>query len=465
MALSANRRPARLWAVWLGGFIAVALALAAAPRPAAAETPAPPGSYAPQVRPSAADAAPSAAPLTLDQAVLMALEQNPGIIALRRDHGVAAAGVLVARAYPFNPLWEGRFRYAWPVFQGASNQEPFESTVTLELELRGQRALREAQAQAALSRTDWDIATQEMALAIHIIRAFDTVVYRYQKMELILETIKLNKDTADLGQNLVNAQKLRPADLYILKTEIAAAKALLAQSRSNLATASNDLRSALGVVGAGSFVLRGDLSLPPLPADQAEALAEGARSHRPDRRSREAALAEADAHLRLERANRFGNPTIGPTYEYDNSSIHNLGVQFAIPLPVLNTHRSDILQRGAEKQRALFDLRQTDVEISLEVEAAQTRLKQARDGAETYRQEVLPDLKDSLKKIQDLFEAGDPSVDALRILDVQRKVLAAQDGYLDAQLEERQAAADLAAALGDPSILIGPCPASAGHCP
>ncbi len=134
MALSANRRLPPPWVVCLGGLVAVAAALPALADPLVAPMPQP-------LQP----------PLTLDAAVRTALEQNPGIIALRQDHGVAAAGVMVARAYPFNPLWEGRFRYAWPVFEGATNQEPVESTVTLELEVRGQRTIREAQAQAGLS--------------------------------------------------------------------------------------------------------------------------------------------------------------------------------------------------------------------------------------------------------------------------------------------------------------------------
>ena len=375
---------------------------------------------------------------------------------MRQDHGVAAAAVMVARAYPFNPVWDGRMRYAWPVFEGATNQEPVESTVTMELELRGQRAFREAQAQAALSRTDWDIANQELALAVRTVRAFDAVVYRFRKNKLALDTIDLNQKTYDQAQELEKAGRLKPADLIVLRTEVADSRALLGQSRTALATASSELRSALGLVGAPSFGLHGDLAVPPLPDGPPEALADAARQRRPDRRSREAAVAEADAHLRLERANRFGNPVVGPTYEYDNSSIHNLGVQFAIPLPVLNTHRSDILQREAEKQRALFDLRQTDTEITLEVEAALVRLKNARAWAETYERN-LPDLNKSLDDMRDLFKQPDSGVDVLRVLDVQRKVLAARDNYLDAQFEVRQAVADLAAALGDPSVAVGPC--------
>jgi outer membrane protein TolC len=53
-----------------------------------------------------------------------------------------------------------------------------------------------------------------------------------------------------------------------------------------------------------------------------------------------------------------------------------------------------------------------------------------------------------------LFGAGEPGVDVLRLIDVRRRLLRARDGYLDAQFELSQAEADLAAAIGDPSLII-----------
>jgi hypothetical protein len=67
-------------------------------------------------------------------------------------------------------------------------------------------------------------------------------------------------------------------------------------------------------------------------------------------------------------------------------------------------------------------------------------------------------LEKSLKDIVTLFEARAPGVDLLRVIDVQRKLLHARDLELDAAFEVRMALADLAAAVGDPSLAMGPCP-------
>jgi outer membrane protein, heavy metal efflux system len=440
-----RKSPFRVGA-WLGGFVAVLTATWTV----TAETPAPAELPTPVLAP---------APLALDAAIRLALQQNPEIAALRQQHGIAAAGVVVARAYPFNPVWENRVRSAFPASAGVTNRTPFETTMLLELELRGQGKYRKGAANAALTRADWEIAAQETTLAVRTIRAFDAVVYRFQKNQLLLDTLELDRKTAGQAENLVVAGKLKPADVIILRSEIEDARAQIGQGRAALATAWNDLRSALGIVGGPAFDLQGDLTAPPLPPDVIPALETAAHEHRADRHAREAAVAEADAALRLEIANRYGNVTAGPTYEFDNSSINNVGAMISMPLPVLNLHRGVIMQRQAEKARAVLDLRQVDVEIDQEVVAALTRLAQGRAWADTYSRDVLPNLEKSLKEIRLLFESGDATVGALQILDVQRKLLKARDGLLDAQFEVRQAVADLAAALGDPAVAVGPCPA------
>jgi hypothetical protein len=75
----------------------------------------------------------------------------------------------------------------------------------------------------------------------------------------------------------------------------------------------------------------------------------------------------------------------------------------------------------------------------------------------TYQQVIVPGLEKLLNDIRQLFER-DPSVDLLKIIDVQRKLLRARDAELDALWEARQAVADLAAAVGDP-LLVLPSPA------
>ncbi len=395
--------------------------------------------------------------LTQAEAVRWALEHNPEIAAIRQQHGIAAAGVIVSNTYPFNPTLGSEVRASFgPPSAGVTNSVSNLHAVTLELELRRQGQFRREGAGATLSRTDWEIANQEVLLAVRTARAFDTLIYRREKLRLLEESIKINEEAALRVGRLVEANKLRGADLIVIRSEVFDFRAQASAARTTYSTAAHDLRRALGFV-QGDLVVNGTLT-PAVAGGDAEMLPRVALERRADLRARESALAETDARLRLEVANRYGNPTIGPAYELDPTRVNLVGAQLSLPLPVMNVHRGEIRQRQAERDRAALEVRQVEVQVQQDVAAALARLKDALAWEATYRTRVLPDLRKGLADLEKLFEANDPGVDLLRVLDLRRKLLKAQDGYLDALWEISQARADLAAAVGDPALLAPPAP-------
>jgi cobalt-zinc-cadmium efflux system outer membrane protein len=393
--------------------------------------------------------------LSVEEAIRWALENNPELASLRQQHGIAAAAVVSARTYPFNPVLESRVQEAsGPASAGISNNIPLEHILLWEVEVRGQGKYRRQGAAAGLARADWEIAQQEHLLAIRVLRAFSTLLYRQEKLRLVEETISYNEQLVKRAPKWRDADYLSDGEVIVLQSEVDAARAQLGPGRVALAAARDELRRALGVIET-DFTLHGKLEQLPPPAD-GPALAQAALSRRADLRARQAAVAEAEARLKLAKADRFGNPTVGPAYTYDPTRISEIGVQLNLPLPVLNTHRGEILQRDAERTQAFLELRQTEIQIQQEVRAALARLQAASEGAETYRTRTLPNLQKYLDGVMKLFEAG--KVNILSVIDVRRKLLQARDSYLDALLEVHQARADLAAALGEPIVHPEACP-------
>jgi outer membrane protein TolC len=451
-----------------------ATALAAPPTPYASASPAQtppaklpdlppaaPKTLPPPAPPNAPPAAETPGPLSADEAIFYALTHNPEIAALRQQHGIAAAGIIIARQYPFNPIWEGAVFGANGPDGAATNKVPITDRVSLELEVRGQPRIRREAAAATLSRTDWEIANQEVALAVRTLRAFDGVVYRFRKRRLIEDTIRLNQRTLDeveklLSSGLAAQRGITISDAIVLRTEIRNLAAQVSPAQTSLVTAWHELYRALGVT-AGSFDLRGGMEQPPPLENDAEAQLQTALERRPDLRGHQVAVREAEARVRLEVANRFGNPSVGPVVEYNESRVTFIGAQLTLPLPVLNAHRGDIAQREAERARALLELRQNEVVVRQDVRAALARLEQARRWVSTYQRDVVPDLERALKQMQNLYEAHQGGADVLRVLDVQRKLLQARDIELDAVFELRQALADLALAVGDPLLAVPAC--------
>jgi cobalt-zinc-cadmium efflux system outer membrane protein len=409
------------------------------------------------VRATAVPAQEPPPPLTLDAAIRMGLERNPELMAFRQQRGVAEAGVVIADTYPFNPIWEAKVREAnGPQSAGVENSVSNEHKFLIDVEIRHQRQFRRQGAAAALSRTDWEILAQEVALSIRVTRAFDTVLYRYAKQQVIDKSIAENKKaTADV-EKWLKARLVKPVDLIVIRAELDDVTAQLQAAHSSLVTASYDLYRALGLVNE-PYRLDPTWALPEQSFDPASVV-KAALERRPDRQARQFAVAEADARLRLEMANRWGNPNIGPAYEYDPTRINLIGAQFTLPLPLFNTHRGEIMQREAELGRAALELRQTEIQIEQEVYAALARLEKARAWLDTYRKQVIPNLDKAYDDVKKLFEVPDSGVTVLSVIDIQRKTIKVRDAELDAIYEVRQALADLAAAVGDPGIAVTAAP-------
>ena len=151
----------------------------------------------------------------------------------------------------------------------------------------------------------------------------------------------------------------------------------------------------------------------------------------------------------------FRSPSVGPTFIYDPTGVITFGVQLNVPLPFCNTRRGEIQLAQAAAAQATALLRQAEVNVRQDVAAALARLNEAQARADLIRYKGLPELRQALKDMLDLYEKDRPGADFLRVINIRRQLLRAQDVYLDALWAVRQAQADLLAATGEP--VLGLC--------
>src|SRR5262249_13800 len=124
--------------------------------------------------------------LTREAAVRWALQNNPELAALRQQHGISAAAVIRTATYAFYPVWDAKLgatkgREEAGITNGVSN----EHKLLMDVEVRHQGRYRRRAAGAGLVRTDWEIAVQEVSLAVRVLRAFDAVIYQRYKVQLV----------------------------------------------------------------------------------------------------------------------------------------------------------------------------------------------------------------------------------------------------------------------------------------
>ena len=177
-------------------------------------------------------------------------QHNPEIAALRQQHGIAAVpGIIIADTYPFNPAWESSTRAAFgPPSAGVTNSVPVTERVAIDVEMRGQGKIRREAAAANLTRTDWEIAGQEITLPRCHAGAFDTVVYRFRKRKLIEAGIELNTAAAEKVKRFrgKSQRHATAADEIFINTEVVASRAQLVPGQVALIAAWQDLYRCAG---------------------------------------------------------------------------------------------------------------------------------------------------------------------------------------------------------------------------
>jgi len=403
--------------------------------------------------------------LSLEAAVHFALENNPTLAYQRQQHGIAAAHVIIADTYPYNPVLENRIQAAnGPPAAGITNGLPLEHILLWEVELQHQGRYRRRAACAALSRTDWEIANQEQSLAVQVIRAYLGVVYRQKKLRLLEQTQRLNEQLVADVAKLVNPGKFSPADRYLAQSEADNSHDLLHAGQQRYVDAWRELCRVLGTVD-GSFRIEGDLELPPMSYDP-HALCGLALTRRADLHAFEMAVAEAIANLQLTKANRFGNPTVGPAYTLDPTGVNAIGVQINFPIPIPNRHRGEIAASQAERGQAVGKVEAAKFDVQNDVATAIARLLAAEERADFLRTKALPQTQQAADEMDKLLQVGQAGVDLLKIIEVRRRLLQFRDSYLDALWDVNQARADILAATGEPALGFCNPPAPQGpHTP
>jgi outer membrane protein TolC len=390
--------------------------------------------------------------LTREEAVQQALAQNPVLATVRKQSGYAETALIVAKTYPYNPVYTGYVAYNSG--GDTSNRVYLEHYVSLEVELRGQKKIRRAVAAAVVQRIEWEIAHQEIGAMMATIRAYNAVVYRQQKVEFLNASIKANELAFEQIRKNFDAGKIKANDLLLARVDLDSSRAQRSQARTALAVARSELRRQLGTLD-DAFAVIGDLDVQ-LTSAEADAFTQLALGQRADLQARRSALCEAEAALRLMIANRFGNPSFGPFYEYDPTRVSTFGARLSMPLAIFNSKKAEIHKIETDVMKIRSEVQQIELQAMQDVQAALNRLAEASQWARAYQADILPKLAKAKEEAEGQFAKSDPNMDLPRLLAIQRSFIKASENFLDARYEVSLAQADLALSTAEPALAIGP---------
>src|SRR5262249_27866898 len=131
----------------------------------------------------------------------------------------------------------------------------------------------------------------------------------------------------------------------------------------------------------------------------------------------------ADAALRLARAERWPDVTVGVDYTHSEFLVSGdlpdtLGTNFSVPLPLFDRNQGAIVRAEAEALSARRDVDRLRLEIPQEVRSAVTRYRVARDLVRRFQDGFLRQASEARDAAEVSYREG--AVSLLEFLEAER---------------------------------------------
>ncbi len=410
-------------------------------------------------------AAQSAIPerLTLRDAVTLAVERNPAMVAARADVDAVEGDRLAASRRPNPTLSVDSAGY--PVFESARpgywGGQEFTVRFDQELETAGRRRLRTEVAESGRATAQFDVQDRARQIGLDVRRAYLTAVLAQAdrgvaqtSLEEIDRVIALNR--ARLQQGEISGAELRRLQVERLRfvEDVFGADLALKNARSTLLALLNAPRLDLPlelIDGLKASPAEGLEALTAASADAGGAprLLAQALEARPDVLVARREQVQAETSTRLQRALRTPNITLGGGYQNNFGSD---GVVFGVtmPLPFFNQNQGGIARADAERRAADARADATATVVRLDVQRALNAVDTNRARVDYIEREYLMNAQESRDIVLESYRLG--VADLIDFLDAQRAFRDTQRTYNRALFDQRVSLFELAAAVGRPDV-------------
>lgn len=379
-----------------------------------------------------------AAPLTLPQAISLALEGNPTLAAARREIEATEAQVLQGSLRP-NPELS---------IQTEDASRPSRTSAVelgLPFETANKRELRVRSADLGRQVAVTELAGRELRVRTAVVAAFFDVLAAQELAALAVDSVRLAQRATDIAAKRVAAGKISPVEETRARVAEAGVRVTLTQAESELRNARRRLSSLWGNPVPQFFAAQGEVDrLPPVPPPE---IVEQRLAASPPLLRAQRELERRAALVSLEQARAVPDFQVNVGLRRSIEVPGNLaliGVQ--VPLPVANRNQGNILEALRREDKARDELRAVQLSLSSDALQALERVNARRDEAELLRAEVLPGAQSAYEAATIGFENGKFSF--LEVLDAQRTLFAAKSQYLNALANFHRALSELDGLLG-----------------
>jgi len=350
--------------------------------------------------------------LSLDDAVVLALRENPTLRAKQHEYRATQAQEITAGLRP-NPT------ASYTADQmGNANVDP-QHTVTIgqPIELGGKRGRRLDSARAAIRVTAAELEDVQRQVVAQVKKAFTDTLVAEATLVLAGDNLKTLDEVERLQRIRAEKGDISELELTRIQVQRFAFERDAADARQAIAAARVALRAAVGPQAvAPDFAVSGELGFRDVPLDVA-VLRRRALDARPDLKAAEAARARARADRELARANAWWDVTPQASYQRIGPD-NTFGVGISVPLRVFDRNQGEVARTRAEVDRADALREAAAVQVLADVDVALSQVTNQRDKVLLLRDTYLPKAQRARDTVEFAYRRGGLSL--LDFLDAQR---------------------------------------------
>ncbi|HHT9121233.1 MAG TPA: TolC family protein [Candidatus Wunengus sp. YC63] len=370
-------------------------------------------------------------PLTLDEAIHLALEASPSIKGAEADYGAAAGERRQAGAF-LNPTigFDAENIGGTGIYRGADGGE-FTAGIAQTVEIGGKRSARITAAGQGVLSARYGQQTARLNLVRDVTTAFANAAAAQEEAVIAIEQAWLAKDVYQAVNKRVTAAAAPIFQRNKAKISLANADLIAERAKGQKAAALKVLgafwrNEQVNSVAADNFY---KIAKPQPDTDIQHLLHETV-----DYKQKSATAEQARSLLDLERANAIPNPTFGVGLrDFRMTNDQALVASLSFPLPVFNLNRGNIdkarhlaVKADTDRQKLLLDGRINLAEHS-------QLLQNAWLTATKIKAIILPEAQEAFVQAKRGYNTG--KFPYLEVLDAQRTLTDTRLAYIQALRE------------------------------
>jgi outer membrane protein, heavy metal efflux system len=362
-------------------------------------------------------------PLTMQQAVDLARAKNPTLLAAQQTYLSVKAQEIQAGVRQ-NPYFAAT---GSNITLGEYDNNPFDYTAGVgRLFERGEkRRWRLDSARNTTAQTDFQYHSTEQQTVLAVRQAFTNFIIAKAAKKLADDNLADFKREVDIGNERYKAGDLAKLDFERLDLQLAQFETDESNAVVAAEQASDQLQVLLGIDKPSSaFDIVGDVVPPPITVSMDDLEQKGLAA-RPDLKAAQAAVAVADAGIKLAYANGTADPTAEADYNR-NGPDNSVGFSFNIPLRLFDRNQGNKETSKFVASASRFTVTATHNQVVSDVDQAYSGYINSKLLSDRFNGHYLDEAKDVLDIARFSYEHG-----GLALID-----------YLDALRDSRSVQSD-----------------------